>query len=127
MKYSVRIHNNDKVKQVYADEATNILQLLRENGIDINTPCGGRGICGKCAVRVYGLKSAPDQSEMSHLEAEKLAKGYRLACLCKVDSDIDIYVDNNMEQASIVTEIKNRKISPAPIIKKQYIEMKLKD
>lgn len=124
MRYSVRIHSNDTVKQVYADEATNILQLLRENGIDINTPCGGKGTCGKCAVKVYGLRSAPGQSEMSHLGAERLAKGYRLACLCNVDSDIDIYVDNNMEQASIVTEIKDRKISPAPIIKKQYIEMK---
>lgn len=124
MKYTIKIHSNETVKQVEADEGTNILQLLRENGIDMNTPCGGKGTCGKCAVRINGLRSAPGQSEMSHLGAERLARGYRLACLCKVDADIIVYADRNMGQASIITEGKDREIPLAPVIKKQYVEMK---
>ncbi len=35
--------------------------LLRENGFALRTPCGGRGICGRCAVEASGsLSPAPE-------------------------------------------------------------------
>lgn len=36
------------------DNEMNILEYLRENGIKIQAPCGGRGVCGKCRVRING-------------------------------------------------------------------------
>lgn len=123
MRHTVKIHSNETVKQLEADEGTNLLELLRKNDINVNTPCGGKGTCGKCAVKVSGLKAEPYQNEMSHLGAERLARGYRLACSCKVDADIDIYAGSNIAQASIITGGKNRKIALLPVIKKQYVEM----
>ncbi|MBR5753165.1 MAG: 2Fe-2S iron-sulfur cluster binding domain-containing protein, partial [Clostridia bacterium] len=35
-------------------QPTNVLELLRENGVALSAPCGGLGACGKCLVRVNG-------------------------------------------------------------------------
>ena len=37
--------------------------ILTENGIIVPHVCGGRGTCGKCAVRVTGALSEPDAAE----------------------------------------------------------------
>ena len=47
----------------------NVLEALRRNGVYINAPCGGRGICEKCIVRVSGkeciaCKTAPGEGEI---------------------------------------------------------------
>ncbi len=57
------------------------------------TPCNGRGTCGKCRVRVErGSLSAPQAQERSLVPAEDLAAGVRLACLARVSSDVDVRV-----------------------------------
>ncbi len=47
-------------------------------------PCGGRGSCGKCLVRLTGQVSTPTAAE-----AEKLPDGggLRLACMARVEGD----------------------------------------
>lgn len=47
-------------------------QVLAAADASIPQPCGGRGVCGKCAVAIFGDVSAPAAAE------EKL--GVRLAC-----------------------------------------------
>lgn len=49
-----------------------IADALRANGFSIVSPCGGRGICGKCTVMLDGAVFAPGLSE--------LKAGVRLAC-----------------------------------------------
>lgn len=46
--------------------------LLLEHGLYIASPCGGRGVCKKCMVSVFGDVSQPDEKELS--------SGVRLAC-----------------------------------------------
>ena len=46
--------------------------LLAANGISLSSPCGGRGVCGKCAVELEGAVSPMN-------DAERRA-GTRLAC-----------------------------------------------
>jgi uncharacterized 2Fe-2S/4Fe-4S cluster protein (DUF4445 family) len=49
-----------------------------------SAPCGGRGRCGKCRVRVLegeGLLVPPSPGEESFLSPEELAGGWRLSCL----------------------------------------------
>ena len=31
-----------------------LLDILRNNGMDIHAPCGGKGTCGKCTVKITG-------------------------------------------------------------------------
>ena len=53
--------------------------LLEEAGFRKAHPCGGRGICGKCAVELQGAVSEP-------IGAEKKA-GTRLSCQAVIQGD----------------------------------------
>ncbi len=46
-----------------------------------HTPCGGRGICGKCRLKLTGMLSLPGEREIQLLGLEAIRKGWRLACL----------------------------------------------
>lgn len=124
MQYTVTIHIKGNVKTVKANEGTNLLEFLRSNEVSMDTPCGGKGTCGKCAVKVVGLQNAPTEREEALLGAEKIEKGYRLSCRNSITSDLDIYPDGDIAmEASIITGGKRRNILMEPIIRKQYVEL----
>jgi uncharacterized 2Fe-2S/4Fe-4S cluster protein (DUF4445 family) len=65
---------------------------LEKLGININTPCGGKGICGKCKVLVKkGITTAGPIEEELLLE-EETKKGFRLACQTKLFKDTTIEI-----------------------------------
>ena len=41
-------------------EGTNLLEAARSAGLTPNAPCGGKGTCGKCKVRLLHLPDAPE-------------------------------------------------------------------
>lgn len=53
-------------------------------GLAINYPCGGRGTCGKCRVRIVEGAAPPGESDARALSADEMAAGWRLACQTKV-------------------------------------------
>ena len=53
--------------------------LLR-NGIHILTACGGRGNCGKCAVRVLEGEAAINTMDRVWFSQAQLDAGWRLGC-----------------------------------------------
>ena len=55
----MRVHVNGKIKEFKVKPGKNILEFLRDNSIDIPTPCGGKGTCGKCRVKVKGFLNEP--------------------------------------------------------------------
>jgi uncharacterized 2Fe-2S/4Fe-4S cluster protein (DUF4445 family) len=74
-------------------KGTPILQAARQLGVDIDSVCGGRAICGRCQVTVgegdfakHGIKStrhslgATTATEIRYGEKKPLAGGRRLAC-----------------------------------------------
>lgn len=47
----------------------------------LSAPCGGRGLCGKCKIRIVSGKwDPPTAQELQQLTAEELRQGVRLAC-----------------------------------------------
>lgn len=63
-----------------AGDAT-LLSLLRQDGTLLESPCNGKGLCGKCKVHILsGSVSAPAESERRLLAPDELANGIRLAC-----------------------------------------------
>ncbi len=50
----VTVRTADGVRVVETRQGTLLLDALRDNGVHIVSPCGGRGTCGKCAVVVEG-------------------------------------------------------------------------
>jgi uncharacterized 2Fe-2S/4Fe-4S cluster protein (DUF4445 family) len=67
---------------------TLLLEAAGRAGIVLQTPCGGRGTCGKCRVRiVQGAAAAEDRArgngkagEHGPLSPAQFEDGYRLAC-----------------------------------------------
>jgi len=77
--------------------------LLARQGFQVDAPCGGKGICGKCRVKVSGNVSAPTENERDLLTSEELAQGWRLACMCYVDGEAEVELLQG-ENARILTE-----------------------
>ncbi len=56
--------------------------VLAESGFVIPHPCGGRGVCGKCAVQLKGAVSPPT--------AEERKAGTRLSCQAMLLGDAEV-------------------------------------
>jgi uncharacterized 2Fe-2S/4Fe-4S cluster protein (DUF4445 family) len=68
-------------RSTVAPSARTLLQVARRAGAHIDAPCGDRGRCGKCRVRILaGAVSAVTPEERALLSPAELAAGVRLAC-----------------------------------------------
>jgi len=82
-------------KNIEVNEGTTILEALKRVGINIDTPCGGKGICGKCKVLVVeGITAASIEKEF--LSEEEIKKGFRLACQTKIFQDTIIEIPSKI-------------------------------
>ena len=69
----------------------NILECLRAAGFLPESPCNGKGLCGKCRVRVLsGVVSPLTEREKACLSAREIESGVRLACLAVPESGVEI-------------------------------------
>jgi uncharacterized 2Fe-2S/4Fe-4S cluster protein (DUF4445 family) len=87
---TVRIEPDGLAIEVAAGDT--LLSAIARAGVIIEAPCGGRGGCGKCAVRVLSGKVPPTERGRASLSPERLAEGWRLACQVPVDSDMTVEV-----------------------------------
>ena len=69
--------------------------FLRTLKIRIPTPCGGRGNCGKCKIRVIEGTLPVMQMDKVHLTQEEIDSGIRLACQAMTKEPIEIEVVEN--------------------------------
>ncbi|MBI5250287.1 MAG: DUF4445 domain-containing protein [Desulfomonile tiedjei] len=64
-------------------EAARTILISQTNAL--NAPCGGKGLCGRCKVRVSsGSVSPPSAVEAETLSPEELKAGFRLACQTEI-------------------------------------------
>lgn len=73
------IHQGHLKKSITFDAPQRLSTLLAEADAFLPQPCGGRGVCGKCAVLLSGAVSAPN-------DAEKRC-GVRMACQAMITGD----------------------------------------
>ena len=77
----------------------NLLSLMQAHGLYVPAICGGRGICGKCKVKVVSGTVEISPADRKYFSAEELAQGYRLSCLAFPQGDIGIEIPKSGEQA----------------------------
>lgn len=103
-----------------------LIEAARRVGIRISSLCGGRGVCGKCKVKVIdGRVSEVTESEQRLISGDELMKGYRLACQLKIYSDSTIYIPKSSlvgYQRMLVEGLKVR-VKLNPLVKKYYLEL----
>jgi len=92
---SVQIRNTGQVIQ--ADLVTSILVALQMNGVQIETRCGGKAQCGRCAIRIHSGRehlTRKSQRENIRLSALKAGEDIRLACQTYTRGSIEIEIIN---------------------------------
>jgi uncharacterized 2Fe-2S/4Fe-4S cluster protein (DUF4445 family) len=95
-------------KQIDFPDSGSVLHAAMEAGVHVNASCGGEGLCGKCRIIIEQGHVEGGISE--RLSAEDLKAGYRLACLCRIKSDLVVRVPVESEiDASVLAMVPPRR------------------
>jgi uncharacterized 2Fe-2S/4Fe-4S cluster protein (DUF4445 family) len=105
---------------------TSIFEVARGLGIEIESLCGGNGICGKCKVIVKG--QSPDgltEAERKLLTEEEISRGYRLACCAKLTADVIVTVpeEARIGKQRLQIEGVQKTIALSPAIRKLMVKV----
>ena len=100
------VRRGSAIWNLHFDGNPRLTEVLLSNHMPIARPCGGRGICGKCAVELCGQVSAPNAAE------EKA--GCRLACQAVLlgDAEAILPADSAMEQIALSSGVEVCAIKP---------------
>jgi uncharacterized 2Fe-2S/4Fe-4S cluster protein (DUF4445 family) len=104
-----------KGKQGIEIEKGNILNSARRLGIEIPSECGGRGLCGRCKVRVEGEDALNPRTEAE--KNFKLGRDERLACQAKVmrPGSIRVFI-KSLGRYTILSDTIESKVKLDPFI-----------
>ncbi len=93
-------------KEAEVVEGTTLLEASEKAGVYVNSLCGGEGLCGECRLQVLRGKAKNDKYAIGFFSAEELKSGYVLACLTKVEDDLEVLVParSRLEMGKIITE-----------------------
>jgi uncharacterized 2Fe-2S/4Fe-4S cluster protein (DUF4445 family) len=121
---------------------TPVLQAARALGVDIDSVCGGRGICGRCQVTLaegefakHAIASRPEHlSPFSPVEAayarrKPLAAGRRLSCSTKIIGDvvIDVPADSQVHRQVVRKAVEAVAIELDAAVRLHYVEVREPD
>ncbi len=119
-------------------EGTTVLEAARALGVDLDSVCGGRGICGRCQCvqsvgefPKFGLKSRQENlTEFNDVETRyKTKRGMkddrRLGCQSRLKGDavIDIPAESQVHKQVVRKRAEVRDIEIDPAVRLFYIEV----
>ncbi len=117
------IKNQNKTFEYVPDK--NLLQLLVENEIFIDSPCNGKGTCGKCKIKLLeGTLPEVLETERKFLKEEEINSGVRLSCLVVPKEDIIIEILQNERKDKILTSGYIPNFDFHPSVYKKVFEIK---
>ena len=115
-----------------------IIEASRQLGVDIESLCGEKKVCGKCKIRIeegffekYGVQSSKDHAGEWLIEEEKFINkeqreaGYRLGCCARVEGDLLVFVPEESRAGKQVVSKAARDIHIDwnPGVKMYYVEV----
>ena len=120
-----------------------LLDAARKLGVDLDSVCGGRGICSRCQIEVaegnfakHGVISAPSHatpwSDVEQRYVEKrgaLAPGRRLGCQTKICGDlvIDVPAESQVHRQVVRKRAEVHAIDIDPVVRLHYVEVREPD
>ena len=110
-------------KTIYVTSGTNLKEALKRARIQISFPCGGKGICGKCRIKLEGNVSPLTLAEEKHLSHPQ--ERWRLACQTSIEGEsrVEIHPLSLISFPKILTNKISRKITIDPRIKKVHLSL----
>ncbi len=121
---------------------TPLLKAARALGVDVDSVCGGRGICGRCQVVVgqgefakHGIRSAQDhvtawnEVEGRYQARKGMKPGRRLSCQAQLlaDAVIDVPAESQVHKQVVRKRAEVRNIELDPAIRLHYVEVEEPD
>ncbi|MEA2555085.1 MAG: hypothetical protein QOI60_416, partial [Actinomycetota bacterium] len=121
---------------------TDVLAAARNLGVDLDSVCGGRGICGRCQIVVsegafakHGITSAGDhltpfsEPEVTYKARSGLAEDRRLGCHAKICGDlvVDVPPDSQIHKQVVRKEADAHAIEVDPVVRLHYVEVREPD
>ena len=117
---------------------TNVLAAARSLGVDVDSVCGGRAMCGRCQVTVmegdfskHGVKSSADhlssvtETELNYGRRRTLAADRRLSCQARIQGDlvIDVPTSSQVHRQVVRKAADEREITLNPVVSLHYVEV----
>jgi uncharacterized 2Fe-2S/4Fe-4S cluster protein (DUF4445 family) len=117
---------------------TSVLDAARALGVDIDSVCGGRGLCGRCQVlqgmgtfAKHGITSAPAHLSANHDAATEygerhaMADGRRLACTAHLlgDAVVDVPPDSQVHRQVVRKELTAHDLEIDPVLRLHLVEV----
>jgi len=119
-------------------DGTSVLDAARRLGVDLDSVCGGRGICSKCQVTPgigdfpkHGVTAAATAlSPFNEVEARYdrirgLAEGRRLGCQARIQADalIDVPAESQVHKQVIRKAASDRVIEMDPATRLRFVQV----
>lgn len=129
-------------KRAHIAAGTKVLDAARQMGVDLDSVCGGRGICSKCQVTPsfgefpkHGIHVAEDAlSEWNRVEerydrVRGLKDGRRLGCQAEIMGDIviDVPPESQVHRQVVRKDADKRTVHMDPATRLFYIEVEEPD
>ncbi len=121
---------------------TPVLSAARSLGVDIDSVCGGRGLCGRCQIEIaegsfakLGMTSSSNSVtpgnavEARFAECKPLAAARRLSCQAQLLRDvvIDVPADSQVHKQLVRKRAELRDIAVDPVCRLYYVEVEPPD
>ena len=121
-----------------APAGTTVLDAARSLGVDIDSVCGGRGICGRCAVvpafgsfAKHGITSSPDHLsppgdvEAAYRAESGLAPDRRLSCTATLlgDAVVDVPPESQVHKQVVRKDLAARAFTLDPVTRLHTVDV----
>ena len=115
-------------------QGTTVLDAARALGVDLDSVCGGRGICGRCQVMIGsrpGMEARPDRlsepgpTETDYQARRPLAPGHRLGCAAEIVEDvvIDVPPESQVHRQVVRKRAGVSALPVDPVVRLHYVEV----
>lgn len=89
---NLKINTQDNVYNIQCEEGETLKDIIKNNNINFIFPCGARGRCGNCKVKVLKGVDKPTSLDNIKLSQIELKDNFRLACCIFVKQDMEIFL-----------------------------------
>ena len=115
-------------------DGTTVLDVARALGVDLDSVCGGRGLCGRCQV-VVGSRpgvearddrlSPPGPIELDYQGKRPLVVGQRLGCAAHIQDDvvIDVPAESQVHRQVVRKRAGVSALPVDPVVRLHYVEV----
>ena len=115
----------------YFPAEISVLQAARKLGVDLDSVCGGRGICGRCQVVIAEGQSDDRVSSWNAVEQRYVDKrgalkpGRRLGCQARLCGDlaVDVPPESQVHRQVVRKRAETHPIDIDPVVRLHYVEV----